>query len=96
MRLESGSRVGNGRRCPLEPNNDLMFKIADNIVSVFPAVVWNPWKDKSREMADFDDDGWRYMLCVEAGKVVSPVVLEAGAAFECSVSFTVNPEHHGL
>ncbi|PVD19287.1 hypothetical protein C0Q70_19774 [Pomacea canaliculata] len=59
-------------------------------------VVWNPWKDKSREMADFDDDGWRYMLCVEAGKVVSPVVLEAGAAFECSVSFTVNPEHHGL
>jgi glucose-6-phosphate 1-epimerase len=29
-------------------------------------VVWNPWLDKARRMADFGDDEWPQMLCVEA------------------------------
>jgi D-hexose-6-phosphate mutarotase len=29
-------------------------------------VVWNPWIEKARRMADFDDDAWPSMLCVEA------------------------------
>lgn len=29
-------------------------------------VVWNPGADKARAMADFDDDGYRSMLCIEA------------------------------
>ena len=29
-------------------------------------VVWNPWIDKARRMADFPDDGYTEMLCVEA------------------------------
>ncbi|KAK7465182.1 hypothetical protein BaRGS_00037645 [Batillaria attramentaria] len=52
-------------------------------------VVWNPWEDKAKKMADFDDDGWRHMLCVEAGKVVSPVVLKAGDKFDSSQTFTL-------
>jgi D-hexose-6-phosphate mutarotase len=28
-------------------------------------VVWNPWIDKARAMADFDDDEWKRMVCVE-------------------------------
>ncbi|MEE2642564.1 MAG: D-hexose-6-phosphate mutarotase [Planctomycetota bacterium] len=28
-------------------------------------VVWNPWVDKSKRMADFPDDGYREMVCVE-------------------------------
>lgn len=28
-------------------------------------VVWNPWHDKARRMADFADDAWPSMLCVE-------------------------------
>jgi D-hexose-6-phosphate mutarotase len=29
------------------------------------AVVWNPWVDKSRRMADFGDDEFHRMVCVE-------------------------------
>jgi D-hexose-6-phosphate mutarotase len=29
-------------------------------------VVWNPWVDKARAMADFGDDEWKEMVCVES------------------------------
>ena len=29
------------------------------------AVVWNPWKAKSMEMADMEDDAYNSMLCIE-------------------------------
>lgn len=32
----------------------------------FPdAVVWNPWRDKSIKMADFGDEEFKDMLCIE-------------------------------
>lgn len=33
------------------------------------SVVWNPWIDKSSAMADFGDDEWSGMVCVEAVNV---------------------------
>src|SRR5690606_13996128 len=42
--------------------------------SGFPdAVVWNPWPDGSRALADLPDDGYRHMLCVEAAAIAMPV-----------------------
>jgi glucose-6-phosphate 1-epimerase len=32
-------------------------------------VVWNPWLDKAKRMADFGDDEWPGMLCVETANV---------------------------
>lgn len=32
-------------------------------------VVWNPWIDKSQRMADFGDDEYLQMVCVESGNV---------------------------
>lgn len=32
-------------------------------------VVWNPWRDKAERMADFGDDEWPRMLCVESANV---------------------------
>jgi glucose-6-phosphate 1-epimerase len=32
-------------------------------------VVWNPWIEKSRRMADFGDDEYLQMVCVESGNV---------------------------
>jgi len=29
-------------------------------------VVWNPWKEKARQIPDLPDDGFRNMVCVEA------------------------------
>jgi D-hexose-6-phosphate mutarotase len=33
------------------------------------AVVWNPWIDKAKAMADFGDDEYKEMICVESGNV---------------------------
>lgn len=30
-------------------------------------IVWNPWHETANNMADFDNDGYLSMLCVEAG-----------------------------
>jgi D-hexose-6-phosphate mutarotase len=32
-------------------------------------VVWNPWSGKARELADFGDDEWTGMCCVETCNV---------------------------
>lgn len=38
-----------------------------------PCQVWNPWVDKSKAMADFGDDEYQGMLCIE------PAVAGSGA-----------------
>lgn len=52
-------------------------------------VVWNPWVDKARGMSDFGDEEYREMVCVEAGKVASPVSLSAGTSADFSQVLTV-------
>ncbi|TWU49529.1 D-hexose-6-phosphate mutarotase [Rubripirellula reticaptiva] len=32
-------------------------------------VVWNPWIEKSARMADFGDDEWKSMVCIETANV---------------------------
>lgn len=54
--------------------------VRDNLDQV---VVWNPWTEKSQGMADFTPkDGWKNMVCVEAGSVVGWQKLDKGDAFE--------------
>jgi len=36
-------------------------------------VVWNPWTDKARAMADFDDEGYQHMLCIETANAADDV-----------------------
>lgn len=36
-------------------------------------VVWNPWIDKAKTMADFDDDEYKGMLCLETAHAVRDV-----------------------
>jgi glucose-6-phosphate 1-epimerase len=57
--------------------------VRDNLENV---VVWNPWIEKSKGMADFaPKDGYKQMLCVEAGTVGQWVKLEGGEAWEGGV-----------
>ncbi|CDO92324.1 unnamed protein product [Kluyveromyces dobzhanskii CBS 2104] len=43
------------------------------------AVVWNPWVEKSKGMADFEPkDGWKNMICVEPGHVHDLINLAPG------------------
>lgn len=57
------------------------FKVVrDNLPDV---VVWNPWTEKAAGMGDFEPkDGWKTMVCVEAGSVSSWTKLEKGDVFE--------------
>jgi len=44
------------------------------------AIVWNPWIAKAASMADYGDDEWTEMVCVETANVkADAVTLEPGA-----------------
>ena len=44
-------------------------------------VVWNPWIDKSKRMADFGDDEWPEMVCIETANVAAGrIELSPGAS----------------
>ncbi|EFY86338.1 Aldose 1-epimerase family protein [Metarhizium acridum CQMa 102] len=54
--------------------------VRDNLDQV---VVWNPWIEKAQEMSDFaPKDGYKNMVCVEAGSVDGWQKLDKGDAFE--------------
>ena len=54
-------------------------------------VVWNPWVEKARAMADFGDDEWKRMLCVEACNIRGASVrLEPGAVHTMVATFEVS------
>ncbi len=50
------------------------------------AVIWNPWTERARELADMADDGWQRMLCIETANVWDDLVeLEPGASHSLGV-----------
>lgn len=54
----------------------------------FPdAVVWNPGPE--RPLPDMPADGWREMLCVEAGRIARPVTLAPGQDWAARQSLSV-------
>jgi D-hexose-6-phosphate mutarotase len=55
-------------------------------------VVWNPWQQRAAAMADFDDDGWRTMVCVETANAAEhAITLEPGAEHEMTATLRVEP-----
>lgn len=65
-----------------DDDNNPVFSIYRE--SLNDIVVWNPWIEKAKGMADFaPDDGYKNMICVEAGSVVGWQTLEAGESWEC-------------
>ncbi|KAL3201275.1 hypothetical protein MRX96_043003 [Rhipicephalus microplus] len=53
----------------------------------FPdTVVWNPWVSGAASMADFCDDGYLKMVCVEPGYVSEPRKLPPKQTFEASIT----------
>ena len=57
-----------------EPHRSLGIH-AENFPDV---VVWNPGAARAAAIADLPADGWRHLLCVEAGVIERPVELPAG------------------
>ncbi|MBA0708480.1 hypothetical protein Golax_023591, partial [Gossypium laxum] len=52
-----------------------MYEMQKNIP---PKMVWNPWDKKAKAMADFGDDEYKHMLCVEAAAIEKPITLKPG------------------
>ena len=60
--------------------------VRDNLPDV---VVWNPWTDKAAGLADFaPKDGYKTLVCVEAGSVRGWQTLEPGDAYEGAQTIT--------
>ena len=50
-------------------------------------VVWNPWRAKAAAMADFGDDEWPQMLCIEtANTAADAITLAPGATHTMSAT----------
>lgn len=55
-------------------------------------IVWNPWSDGAARLADFGDDEWRGMLCVEGGNVLGQAVtLAVGESHRMAVTIGAPP-----
>jgi D-hexose-6-phosphate mutarotase len=57
----------------IDPNQKRKIRVAKS--GSRSTVVWNPWVDKSQRMADFPDDGYRTMVCLEAANAAEDVRL---------------------
>ncbi|KAJ5090789.1 hypothetical protein N7532_009473 [Penicillium argentinense] len=75
----------------LDPAKPIIVSSAEDDKTIFSItregltdmVVWNPWIEKAKGMADFGpDEAYKKMLCVEAGSVSAWQTLEAGDAWE--------------
>lgn len=63
-----------------EDGKPLFSILRDNLNDL---VVWNPWTEKAAGMGDFaPKDGFKQMICVEAGSVQGFQTLEPGEASE--------------
>lgn len=60
-------------------SKSLVLTKSDNFKDV---VVWNPWIENAKKMADFGDEEYRNMVCVEVGAVVDPIILDAGQSWQ--------------
>jgi glucose-6-phosphate 1-epimerase len=53
-------------------------------------VVWNPWSTKAAAMADFGNDEWPGMLCIEGANVLADAInLQPGATHSMSYRLRV-------
>jgi glucose-6-phosphate 1-epimerase len=54
------------------------------------AVIWNPWIDIAASMADFDDDDYRKMICVETANAgPESVEIVAGGEYRLEAEYTI-------
>ncbi|CAL0330339.1 unnamed protein product [Lupinus luteus] len=58
------------------------------------AVVWNPWEKKAKAMADFGDDEYKHMLCVEAAAIEMPITLKPGEEWKGRLELSTVPSSY--
>ncbi|MGV3743454.1 MAG: D-hexose-6-phosphate mutarotase [Burkholderiaceae bacterium] len=71
----------------MHENGQASLRIAQQGFS--ETVVWNPGPAKAKALADFPDEDWLHMLCVEAACAARPVELPPGQLWTGSQILTV-------
>jgi glucose-6-phosphate 1-epimerase len=55
-------------------------------------VVWNPWAENAKKLADLGDEEWKQMACVEASNILGEQVeLAPGATHSLRANISVGP-----
>ncbi|XP_022969606.1 putative glucose-6-phosphate 1-epimerase [Cucurbita maxima] len=58
------------------------------------AVVWNPWDKKAKAMADFGDEEYKFMLCVEGAAIEKPIALKPGEEWRGRLELSAVPSSY--
>jgi len=69
----------------------LRRQIVNRKVGSNSTVVWNPWIDKSKAMADFGDGEWPGMLCIETANA-GPNAIDLGPGQKHSMTAVISVE----
>ena len=51
------------------------------------AVVWNPWKKTAKGMADFGNDEYERMVCVDGAAMKDPITLKPGEEWRGQIQY---------
>uniref|UniRef100_A0A224YQC5 glucose-6-phosphate 1-epimerase n=1 Tax=Rhipicephalus zambeziensis TaxID=60191 RepID=A0A224YQC5_9ACAR len=77
------SKTSDTHICSMAGKASVIVKKTKN----FPdTVVWNPWVSGAASMADFGDDEYLKMVCIEPGYVSEPRKLPPNQTFQASVT----------
>ena len=71
-----------------------MFKLPFFLLLFNYAVVWNPWDKRAKAMADFGDDEYKHMLCVEAAAIEKPITLKPGEEWKGRLELSAVPSSY--
>jgi glucose-6-phosphate 1-epimerase len=69
--------------------NDGSRELSINQTNFSDAVVWNPGQEKAGALTDLGPDGYKKMLCIEAGNILSKITLESEAIWSGSQEITI-------
>eukprot|EP00253_Pinus_taeda_P035827 PITA_35827 len=58
------------------------------------AVVWNPWEKKAKAIADFGDEEYKHMLCVDGAAIETPITLKPGEEWKGRIELSAVPSSY--
>ena len=64
------------------------LKLSKHNMSDF--VIWNPWQENAKKMADFGDDEYKGMICVEAVQTSKEITLKENEKWNASHTLAVH------
>jgi len=55
-------------------------------------VIWNPYQEKAKQMADLGEENWNKFVCVESAVVKHEIVVNPNSTYNLSQKITLTPK----